>query len=214
MLIPSTDWEPAVLQQFLCRWRLADAKLPFKRHKSENRRPMRIAQVSIFVLLLALIQIETGSRDAQAIWDSRCEECHGDPTRFANKFLWNMEGQLQGQHHIDDLHLFMGNHYIPDHEIDAIRNMLLSQANSPVRFKTECSGCHSDAKEFVGKSLWVSKNGITGLETGKDLSEFLPTHQDLQPEDVIFYQKLFARIAGKPFPRNTRPSSSESIKFP
>jgi hypothetical protein len=161
---------------------------------------MRISRVSIAILLLALIPIEASSRDAQAIWNSRCEECHGDPTRFARKYLWDIGGQLQGQHHIDNLSLFMGNHYIPDHEIETIRNMLLSLANSPVRFKVECGGCHGDAREFVEKSIWVRGNGITGLESGKDVSEFLPKHQELQPEDVAFYRKLFARIAGKPIP--------------
>ena len=161
---------------------------------------MRITRVSIAILLLALIPIQAGSRNAQAIWDSRCEECHGDPARFASKYLWNIEGQLQGQHHIDNLSLFMRNHYIPDHEIEAIRNMLLGQANSPLRFEVECGGCHGDAKEFVEKSIWVRGSGITGLESGLDVSEFLPTHQELRPEDIAFYQKLFARIAGKPIP--------------
>jgi len=161
---------------------------------------MRISRVSISILLLALIPIQAGSRDAQAMWDSRCEECHGDPARFASKYLWNIEGQLQGQHHIDNLSLFMRNHYIPDHEIEAIHNMLLSQANSPLRFEAECGGCHGDAKEFVEKSIWVRGSGITGLESGMDVSEFLTTHQELRSEDVAFYQKLFARIAGKPIP--------------
>jgi hypothetical protein len=146
---------------------------------------MRILQVSLVILLLALIPIEAGSRDAQAIWDSRCEECHGDPTRFASKYLWNIGGQLQGQHHIDNLSLFMGNHYIPDHEIEIIRDMLLAMANSPLRFKAECGGCHGDAKEFVEKSIWVRGSGITGLESGMDVSEFLPTHQNLGPEDIV-----------------------------
>ena len=161
---------------------------------------MRIFPVSIAILLLALIPIEAGSRDGPAIWDSRCEECHGDPTKFASKYLWDIEGQLQGQHHIDNLSLFMGNHYIPDHEIETIRNMLLALANSPVRFKAECGGCHGDAKEFVEKSIWVRGSEITALESGMDVSEILATHQDLRPEDVAFYRKLFARIAGKPLP--------------
>ena len=161
---------------------------------------MLLPHMRIVILLLVLIPIEADSRDAQAIWDSRCEECHGDPARFSSKYLWNIEGQLQGRHHIDNLNLFMRNHYIPKHEIEAIRNMLLDQANSPVRFKTECGGCHGDANEFVGKSIWVRGSEITGLESGIDISEFLPTHRELQPEDVAFYQKLFARIAGKPAP--------------
>jgi hypothetical protein len=162
-----------------------------------KKRLMPVSRLSIAFVLLSLATMETGARDAFAIWDSRCEECHGDPAVFASKYLWDIEGQLQGQHHIDNLNLFMGNHYIPDHEIEAIRNMLLSQANSPLRFKNECSSCHGDVKDFIEKSLWVSRGGITAMETGMDLSDFLPTHQKLQPEDVSFYQKLFARIAGK-----------------
>jgi hypothetical protein len=161
---------------------------------------MPISRVSIAILLLALIPIEAGARDGLAIWDSRCEECHGDPIVFSGKYLWDIEGQLQGQHHITNLSLFMDNHYIPDHEIEAIRIMLLSQANSPVRFKTECSDCHGDVIEFIEKSLWVRRGGITGMESGMDLIDFLPTHQGLQPADVTFYRKLFARIAGKPIP--------------
>ena len=161
---------------------------------------MRISQVSIAMLLLVLIPIEAGSRDAPAMWDSRCEECHGDSASFASKYLWNIEGQLQGRHHIDNLSLFMRNHYIPDHEFEAIQDMLLAQANSPVRFKAECGGCHGEVKEFVEQSIWVRGSAVTGMESGMDVNEFLPTHQALPPEDVVFYRKLFARIAGKPNP--------------
>jgi hypothetical protein len=156
--------------------------------------------VCIAILLLALIPIEAGSRDALAIWDSRCEECHGDPAEFAGKYLWNIEGQLQGRHHVDNLSLFMRNHYIPDHEIESIHSMLLARANSPLRFEAECGGCHGDASGFVEKSIWVRGKEITAMESGMDIGEFLPGHQGLQPEDISFYRKLFARIAGKSVP--------------
>jgi hypothetical protein len=161
---------------------------------------MPILRVSIAFVLLALIPLQAGARDGFAIWDSRCEECHDDPVVFAQKYLWDIDGQLQGQHHIDNLSLFMKNHYIPKHEIEAVNTMLLSQANSPLRFKTECSSCHGEVKDFIENSLWVSRGGITGMQTGMDIGEFLPTHQELQPEGVSFYQKLFARIAGKSNP--------------
>ena len=159
---------------------------------------MRIFRVKLVILMLLLIPLEAGSRDGLAIWDSRCEECHGDPVIFSGKYLWDMEGQLQGRHHVENLDLFMRNHYTPDHEIEAINSMLLSYANSPLRFKVECGECHGDAKDFVEKSIWVRGSGITGMKTGIDIGEFLPTHRELLPEDVAFYQKLFARIAGKP----------------
>jgi hypothetical protein len=161
---------------------------------------MRIFQASIAILMLLLVTVEAGARDARAIWEDRCEECHGDSVKFANKYLWDIEGQLQGQHHIDNLSLFMRNHYIPDHAVEKIRNMLLAQANSPIRFKAECGDCHGEITEFVEKSLWVRGSEITGLESGLDIGEFLPTHLELQPEDVAFYRKLFARVAGKPIP--------------
>jgi len=43
---------------------------------------------------LVLIPIEAGARDALAIWDDRCEECHGDSVKFAKKYLWDVDGQL------------------------------------------------------------------------------------------------------------------------
>jgi cytochrome c553 len=161
---------------------------------------MPISRVRIAILLLVLIPIEAGSRDAQAIWDSRCEECHGDPARFAGKYLWDIDGQLQGQHHVDNLSLFMRTHYIPDHEIDTIHAMLQARANSPLRFEAECGSCHGDVKEFVEQSIWVRGSAITGMESGVDVSEFLPTHQELKPEDIAFFRKLFARVSGKPIP--------------
>ena len=156
--------------------------------------------MSVAILMLVLVPVESDARDAKVIWDSRCEECHGDPDRFARKYLWNIDGQLQGQHHINNLDLFMHNHYIPDHEIETLRNMLLAQANSPIRFETECGECHGDANDFVEKSLWVRGNAITGLESGLDVVEFLPGHRALQAEDVAFYRELFVRIADKSNP--------------
>lgn len=153
--------------------------------------------MGIAILMLALAPIRSDARDGPAIWDSRCEECHGDPEPFARKYLWNIDGQLQGQHHINNMDLFMRNHYIPDHEIEILHTMLLTQANSPVRFEAECGECHGDARDFVEKSLWVRGSEITGLDSGLDVKEFLPGHQELQSEDVAFYTKLFVRIAGK-----------------
>jgi hypothetical protein len=160
---------------------------------------MLAPKLSIAILFLLLIPLKTEGRNAEAIWDSRCEECHGDNNRFARKYLWNIGGELQAQHHVDNLSLFMRQHYIPKHEIEAIRKMLLEQANSPLRFKDECGVCHGEVTEFVKKSIWVRGNEITALVSGKDVKEFLPDHQKLQPKDVNFFLRLFARVAGKPF---------------
>ncbi len=79
--------------------------------------------------------------------------------------------------------------------IESIREMLLADANSPARFDAECGECHGAAAAFVEKSLWIRGGGITGMETGMELDEFLPTHRELKPEDVEFYLKLLVRVA-------------------
>lgn len=174
--------------------------LEFKQHRSQHRKPMPISRATILIMSLMLLSLESGSRGGPAIWDSRCEECHGDSATFAGKYLWQIGGQLQGQHHVNNMDMFMRNHYIPDHEIDTIKSLLLSQANRPARFETECGECHGDINSFVEKSLWVGKENISGMESGADIGDFLPTHRELDPENTRFYLKLFFRIAGKPAP--------------
>ncbi len=153
-----------------------------------------IRVLGIGSLLLALIPVDTVAVDARSIWDNRFGYCHGDPAEFFGKYLWNVGDRLQRQHHIDDLQLFMRRHYLPEHMIEPITDMLLADANSPLRFDAECGECHGDAAAFVEKSLWIRGGGITGMGTGRELAEFLPNHRDLNPEDVEFYLKLLLRV--------------------
>ena len=181
---------------YLSHWRLVDA----------GRLTIRTPLAYLAFILLILAPTAASSRDGESIWDSRCEECHGDPAEFASKYLWNIEGQLQGQHHVEDLYRFLGNHYIPAHQIDIIRDLLLARANSPARYTEECAGCHGDARDYVQKTLWVGEKAITVIVSGRDVGELLPHHQGLPPEDVPFYLRLFFRVAGKSFPYTPIPS--------
>ena len=173
---------------------------------------MPFSRIALLIVSLSLLSFPAGARDGAAIWDSRCEECHGDPAAFSTKYLWNVDGQLQGQHHADNMIQFLSKHYVPGHELVTIQEMLLSQANTPGRFAAECSECHGEIKTFVEKSLWVGKTSISGMESGTDVGEFLETHRELQPEDAIFYQKLFFRIAGKSTPSRLF-SSEPGLQF-
>ena len=155
---------------------------------------MRCIVLNLGILLMLFVQSGADARDIGAEWDNRCEECHGEADEFARKFLWAVDGQLQGQHHIDNLRLFMRNHYIPKHTIDAIHDMLLEKANNPARFKTECSSCHGSAEEFVRGSVVIKAGELTGLESGTSVRQFLQTHQGLQQIDVEFYTRLLARV--------------------
>jgi hypothetical protein len=166
---------------------------------------MPALKLSIAILFILLMPLKTEGRNAEAIWDSRCEDCHGNNTKFARKYLWNIGGELQAQHHVDNLSLFMRQHYIPNHEIETIREMLLEKANSSLQFKDECGVCHGGITEFVKNSIWVRGNEVTGRESGKDVRKFLLGHQKLQPKDVSFFLRLFARVAGKPFDDEEEP---------
>ena len=154
---------------------------------------MRIYALGLTLLLLAASG--ASARSPEKSWDNRCEQCHGDYAEFSRKYLWLVNGQLQGQHHIDNLQLFLEKHYIPSHEVDAVRDLLASEANSASRFSDECGECHGEPEAFVEKSIWVRGEEITAMGVGKEAGEFMQTHQYLKPEDVEFYLKLFNRIA-------------------
>lgn len=154
-----------------------------------------VLRVLCLGLAALLFQTDAVARKPEASWDDRCEQCHGEPDEFARKYLWNVDGQLQGHHHIEDLHLFMKHHYIPAHEIKAVKSMLLSHANSPRRFDNECGECHGTVDSFVEQSIWVRGESMTAMNAGLEVSEFLPTHRDLGKDDIAFYLKLFTRVA-------------------
>lgn len=173
---------------------------------------LRLIRFYLLIVALAFSSLASGVRDGPAIWDSRCEQCHGDPVDFANKYLWNQDGQLQGQHHVDDMHLFMQNHYIPAHEIDIVHDMLLDEANSPRRFEEECSECHGEVGEFVEASFWVGKKSISS-NSGNDVGEFMLTHRELTEAEVTFYLKLFYRAVGKPIPSELMRTGGPGLEF-
>jgi hypothetical protein len=155
---------------------------------------MRGATLSLGLVLMFAFQPGASARDAYASWDNRCEECHGDADAFAHKYLWVVGDQLQGRHHVDDLRLFMHNHFIPDHEIDKMREMLWAQANKMSRFADECGSCHKGVEEFVRTSISSWGDEPSGVESGIPVSRFLQTHQNLDAEDAKFFTRLINRV--------------------
>ena len=154
--------------------------------------------MAVFGLAMLLISSFPGYADVNdgyATWDDRCEECHGDADEFARKYMWLIDGQLQGRHHIDDLHLFLAKHYIPAYRIDAVSEMLQANANTLVRFGDECGSCHGSPQEFVHKSIASRISGLAGVESGLPVEEFLPTHQGMSEADAEFYTRLIIRVS-------------------
>lgn len=155
---------------------------------------MRGTVLNLALVFLMSASCTANARDAYASWDNRCEECHGDADLFARKYLWVVDGQLQGRHHIDDFQQFMRKHYTPAHEVDKMTAMLQAQANNMARFATECSSCHGSANDFVRASISTWGEGLTGVETGIPITEFLPSHQEMGEDNAAFFKRLIERV--------------------
>ena len=135
--------------------------------------------------------------DLHRLWDDRCIECHGHSGEFSRKFLSVSKGELQGSHHIDDLRLFLHNHYLAGQLVDDMYSMLLAQASFQPRFKGECSGCHQNAADFVREKLTNNDSVLRIRSTGGRVREFLHRHRRLNNDDVIFYSGLLKRVANE-----------------
>jgi hypothetical protein len=159
---------------------------------------MRTPALSRFILLVTLMLVSTfgiAGTDLHRLWDSRCAECHGHSAEFSRQFLQIKEGQLQGQHHIQNLMLFMRNHYAPADEVDAIYDMLLAQARSAPRFRDECGACHGNAADFVRTRITPQNGELFIRGSGLSVLEFMQTHRGLQQDDIDFFVNLLNRLA-------------------
>ncbi|MDH3386460.1 MAG: hypothetical protein OEN02_01035 [Gammaproteobacteria bacterium] len=155
-------------------------------------------RITFSILIATLLFLQPGvaeAMDANALWGNRCEQCHGEAGEFSGKYLWVIDDKLQGQHHVENLRLFLRNHYIPGHGIEALYDLLRAQANTPARFGNECSGCHESATTFVRKSIFTRAGELTGAASGVPVETFLATHRDLTKEDVEFFTKLLLRMS-------------------
>ncbi len=163
---------------------------------SASHTPVKIHSLNAVLFLCCLVvAYSVDARPPEQSWDNLCEECHGEYAEFAGKYMWVVGDRLEGQHHKTDLPLFLKNHYIPDHEITAMSQMLANHANSPLRFDNECGSCHGELAVFMEKSIWVRGESMTAMGVGMEVDEYLKTHQELNENDVEFYLKLFSRMS-------------------
>jgi cytochrome c5 len=155
---------------------------------------MRVRSLIAAALLLSTAAPAHSASVARAAWDNRCEECHGDPDKFAAKYLWIIEGQLQGRHHVDDLRLFLGNHYVPEHLLDPMHAMMSKQASTLTRFDSECGECHGTPESFVRKSIVTQDREMIGVMTSTAVEEYLASHRELSEADAEFFTRLLKRV--------------------
>ena len=156
--------------------------------------------IIIAILLLVCNPSAANPVDARTAWGSRCEECHGDPDKFAAKYLWIIDGQLQGRHHVEDLRLFLGNHYLPDHLIEPLHEMLSEHASTLARFDDECSECHGTPESFVRKSIVTQGREMIGVMSSTAVGKYLVKHRELGKDDAEFFTRLLRRVANIIYP--------------
>lgn len=155
---------------------------------------------SLFVLLLMAAMLwprPSIGRDLHAFWDGRCRECHGDAGEFARRTLRVERERLLGVHHVDDLELFLRNHYLPDELVAPVTAMLKAQVETAPLFKPRCAGCHGTAAEFVRQSLTVRNGVLVGKHSGRAVDETLRKHGGLTPAEVPEMVRTLQRVVGE-----------------
>lgn len=157
-------------------------------------RKMAARLVVFFVVMLSSV-MSTANTDLHWLWDDRCSSCHGHSGEFSRQFLSASNGVLNGTHHVDDLRLFLHNHYLSGQLVDEMYSMLLVQANHSARFEKECSGCHQNAASFVRRNLAMQGNELTIRTTGRNVKSYLEYHRKLTDTDVDFFTNLLTRVA-------------------
>jgi hypothetical protein len=134
--------------------------------------------------------------DLHRFWEQTCGDCHPHAGAFAQRFLAVRDGKLQGDHHKDDLLVFLSHHYLPQNLVQPMYDMLLAQASTPPRFKERCGRCHVSAADLARESLVVRDGVLQSRESGRPVAEFLPRHAKLSltPEETAFFVDLLTRV--------------------
>jgi hypothetical protein len=155
----------------------------------------RMARRAVFSIVMLLPMMASSSTDLHSLWDDRCASCHGHSGEFTRQFLSVSNSQLKGTHHVDDLRLFLHNHYLSGQLVDEMVSMLLAQASHSARFEKECSGCHQNAASFVRENLTMQGNELTIRTTGRSVKNYLENHRKLTDADIDFFTRLLTRVA-------------------
>lgn len=152
----------------------------------------------LFTLILVVVVLGVAPRadafDLHTYWDGRCSDCHGHAGAFARQFLSVRNGKLQGRHHVENLSLFLSNHYVSSDLVEPVTAMLLAQITTPPRFQEECGRCHQSAASLARESLMLKDGALTLRKTGNPVAVFLRGHARTRPEDVSFFVDVLTRV--------------------
>jgi mono/diheme cytochrome c family protein len=143
---------------------------------------------------------EATPQDLHLYWDDRCQGCHGHAGEFARRFLRVHEGQLQGQHHRQDLSRFLSQHYLSDALVGPVSAMLVAQVTSPALFKPQCARCHESASAFARQSLLWQGGVLVGRASGKPVADYLVHHGGLAATQIPVVVEELSRVLNEVSP--------------
>lgn len=148
----------------------------------------------IVVVLLAAGVGNAAAVDLHEYWDRNCANCHGHAAAFARRFLAVKDGKLLGRHHIDNLDVFLGNHYLARDLIAPVTAMLAAQVMTEPRFRNECGRCHASAAALARQSLSLRDGVLVSRASGRPTAEFLSDHARIKPADVPVFVDVLTRV--------------------
>jgi len=146
---------------------------------------------------LGSMPLGAAATDLHWLWDDRCAECHGHSADFARGFLSITDNRLVGRHQLRDLRLFLGNHYTPKRNVDAIYDMLQAQLQTAPRYREECSACHDTAAEFMREAMLLQSGVLLSRATRQPIDELMQSHRRLDPQSIEFFLRLLRRVANE-----------------
>jgi hypothetical protein len=153
----------------------------------------RLVRVAV-VAVVAACTSDAGAIDLHEYWDKNCGTCHGHAGAFARRFLSVEDGKLRGRHHVDNLEVFLANHYLRRDLVAPVSNMLIAQASNEPRFQKECGRCHENAAALARESLALRDGVLVSRASGRPTAEFLSGHARIKPADVPFFVDVLTRV--------------------
>lgn len=147
----------------------------------------RILAVALVLLTAAA---PAAAADLHRLFEARCAGCHGDAGPFAHQTLADRPVTAER------LARFLQRHGggVPADHVQPMAAMLLAQAETPPRFREQCTICHGKAADFVRDRLIARDGALVNRYTGRPAAELLEHHADLTEEGQRFFLDLLTRI--------------------
>jgi hypothetical protein len=159
--------------------------------KLDDRSVLRLA---LAIALTAIPGPSAHGLDLHDYWDKNCANCHGHAAAFARQFLAVKNGKLLGRHHVDNLEVFLLNHYLRRDLIEPVSQMLKAQVSTEPRFRKECGGCHENAATLARQSLTLHDGVLVSRSSGRPTAEFLSGHARIKQTDISFFVEVLMRV--------------------